>query len=322
MPDTEGRLNPVVGHRRAQLLAKATMGTAAMVTLYALDRMQDDDDEKKKFAIYAAGPGDMAKRHQMEETGWRPYSIRIGKHYFDYRLTPFAVPFAIVGYVRDAERWKKMDEATILSRMAYATLKSGSAVFEMSFLSGVNQLVDMLQRETPDSAAKALKSYIGRNAGSLVPALFKQLDRTFDTQIHDNATIKEALLREVPIASHLVKPKLNLLGEPVLQTAGPTSIFFNKERSNPVWKLIVDNEAWISTPAKNTKIGYGDQQRAMTEDEYYEYIQESGRIIRERLEQRLPDLQKMSKERVGRIIDDITEVARERVKNQIWRKNR
>jgi hypothetical protein len=315
MKDGSGDLQPITGHRRAQLLAKATMGTAAMVTAYLLDKSQDDDDDKKKFAIYGAGPGSTTKRYQMEETGWKPYSIKLGKHYFDYRLTPFAVPFAIVGNIRDAERWRKMDEKSLLTRTAYAALKSAGTIFDMSFLSGMNQIVDMTQKDSPDSAAAALKSYLTRNASTVVPALFKQIDRTFDANIHDNSTIQEGLLREVPIASHSVKPKLNLLGQPVKQTASPLSIFFSKERSDPVWKLIVDKEAWISNPDKDTKI----RNDIMNEDEYYNYVKESGEIIREKIQQRLPQLQAMNKERAGNIIDDITQNARERIKNKITR---
>jgi hypothetical protein len=316
MKNESGDLQAITGHRRAQLLAKATMGTAAMAAAYILDRMGgDDDDDKKKFAIYGAGPGSSSKRFQLEETGWKPYTIKLGKHYFDYRLTPFAVPFAIIGNVRDAERWRKMDEKSILIRASYAVLKSASTINDMSFLSGVNQLIEMVQRDSPDSAYSALKSYGARNASTVIPALFKQIDRTFDENIRDNSTIQEALLREVPIASHLVKPKLNLLGEPVAQTAGPTSIFFSKERSNPVWKLIVDKEAWISKPATDTKIG----DSIMDEDEYYQYVKESGEIIREQIGRQLPRLQELNKERAGKIIDDITQNARDRIKYKITR---
>lgn len=318
MKNESGDLQAITGHRRAQLLAKATMGTVAMTTLYLLDRMGDDDDDKKKIAIYGRGPSDTSRRYQLEETGWKPYTIRIGKHYFDYRLTPLAVPFAIVGNMRDAERWKKMDQKSIQSRAAFAVLMSSSTIFDMSFLSGVNQLVTMLQRDSVDSAAAGVRSYISRTAGTLIPALLKQIDRTFDENIRDNSTIQEALLREVPIASHYVKPKINLLGEPVRQTAGYLSILGSTERSDPVWRLVVDKEAWISKPATDTKVG----DSVMTEDEYYQYVKESGEIIRERIEDQLPRLQKLDKEIVGKIIDDITQTARNRIKYKIRNERR
>jgi hypothetical protein len=82
----------------------------------------------------------------------------------------------------------------------------------------------------------------------------------------------------------------------------------------------VDKEAFISKPATSTQIGFGKNKRVMTEDEYYDYVKDSGALIREQLERRLPQLQGMTKERAEKIIDDITQNARERVKNQIQRK--
>jgi hypothetical protein len=320
--NSKGVLEPITGHRRTQLVAKAIMGTALMTATYMLDAMGGDDDKKRLFQITGAGSGNFNKDNQMKETGWRPWSFKIKNGpWIDYRLTPLAIGFAIIGSLRDAQRYKKMDEKTIWDRFSYALLKSTDVVFNMSFLSGINQVLSLIAPGSPEGSGKKLSSYLTRIGSSIaVPAILKQLDRTFDDSVRDNATIAEGLMREVPIVSHSVRPKLNLLGEPVKQTASPTSIFFSKENSDPVWRLIVDKEAFISKPATSTEIGFRENKRPMNEDEYYDYVKDSGVLIREQLERRLPQLQGMTKERAGKVIDDITQNARERVKNQIQRK--
>ena len=317
--NSKGVLEPITGHRRAQLVAKATMGTVLMTAVYMLDAMGGDDDKDKLFRITGAGTGDFNKDNQLKETGWRPWSFKIRNGpWIDYRLTPLAIGFAIMGSLRDAQRYKKMDEKTIWDRFSYAMLKSASVIFNMSFLSGINQVMALLDPGSPEGSGKKLLSYLTRIGSSIaIPAILKQLDRTFDDSVRDNATIAEGLMREVPIVSHDVKPKLNLLGEPIKQTTGPVSIFFSKENSDPVWRLIVDKEAFISKPSTSTKIDFGKNERIMTEDEYYQYVQESGKIIRERIDRRLSQLQIMTKERAGKIIDDIVQDARRQVKLKI-----
>jgi hypothetical protein len=320
MKDEHGKLNKTYGHLRAQALAKAAIGTIAMETLYIISKIQDadgDDDKDHWFDYYGAGPGNTGKQFQLEETGWKPYSIKLGKTYIDYRLTPLAVPLAIIGNIRDAERWKKYDERSILSRASYAVLKSASTIFDMSFLSGINQIVESLQRDSVDGSKRVVKGYISRTAGTLMPSILKQIDRLFDDKIRDNSTIEEGLLREIPVVSHWVKPKLNLLGEPVEQTSSPTSIFFSKERSDPVWKLIVDKEAFISTPDRDPE--------KMDEDGYYRYVRDSGKLIKEKIERNLNWLQKQENEKVRDVIRDYVRNSRGIIKNRIqregWKKN-
>jgi len=331
MKDSSGVSQPITGHRRAQLLAKATMGTAAMVAAYALDKIGGDDDEGNKlFEITGAGTGDFNKDNQMKETGWRPWSIRIrGGSYWDYRLSPMAIGFAIIGSMRDAERYKKLTEVDLQSRLAYAMLNSGSVIYNMSFLSGVDQVAKLIEVGSPESSKRKAYAYLERLGSSVaVPALLKQIDRTFDPNVHDNSTIMEGVLREIPIASRLARPKLNMLGEPIKQTTGPVSIFFSKSMSDPVWKLIVDKEAFISKPSTSTELKYFDQATCkqvvsrMTEDEYYRYVEESGKAIRQQIERSLTFLQGAKQDIVEKRIDGFVQIARNRVKNQITRDRR
>ncbi len=315
-----GRRN-IVGHERAQLLAKSFIGTTAMVAAYALDRLQggDDDDDQGWFAIYGSGAGSSAKNNQMRERGWRPWSIRIGRAYYDYRLTPIAIPFGIIGSIRDAERWRKMDEQSIQLRTAFATLRALSVINDMSFMAGLTEFVEMMNVDSAEQANKMARSFFARQTiGAITPNLFKQLDRTFDPLVRDNATIMDALLREIPIVSRLGSPKLNVLGEPIKQTTGPLSLVIAHGKDDPVWNLIVANEAWISVPSKTQHIG----KRLMTETEYYSFIKYRGEILREKIERNLSRFEGRDKEWVNKRIDDYTRDAAESAKRRVKRESR
>jgi hypothetical protein len=315
-----GRRN-IVGHERAQLLARSFIGTTAMVAAYALDRLQggDDDDDQGWFAIYGSGAGSSAKNNQMRERGWRPWSIRIGRTYYDYRLTPIAIPFGIIGSIRDAERWRKMDEQSIQMRTAFATLRALSVINDMSFMAGLTEFVEMMNVDSAEQANKMARSFFARQTiGAITPNLFKQLDRTFDLSVRDNATIMDALLREIPIASRLGSPKLNVLGEPIKQTTGPLSLVITHVKDAPVWNLIVANEAWISVPSKTQYIG----KRVMTETEYYSFIKYRGEILREKIERNLSRFEGRDKEWVNKRIDDYTRDAAESAKQRVKRESR
>jgi hypothetical protein len=319
-----GGKRAIVGHERAQLLAKATIGTVAMVSTYLLDRLNsgDDDDDKGWFAIYGKGTGDYNKDNQMREQGWIPWSVRFGKRYIDYRLTPFAIPFGIIGSVRDAERWRKMDEKSLVMRLSFAAFRSLSVITDMSFMSGLMAFSQGMDVQSPERAMKVFQSIISRHVvGAAMPNFFKQLSRTFDPNLRDNDTIQEALLREIPIASWWGKPKLNVLGESIPQRIGPVSLVISHAKEDPVWNLIVNNEAWIGDPKGKQSIGKGKNKRQMTDNEYYRFIQYRGEKLRARIEKNLYRLKGMNKERVGKLIDDYTSDAAESAKSRIRREH-
>ena len=315
-----GEQRQIVGHERAQRKAKAFLGTAAMIAAYALDVLNDDDDEeKKKFAIYGSGTGSSAKNNQLRELGWKPWSVKVGKYYFDYRLTPLAIPFGIIGSIRDALRWRKLDEKSISARMAFGILRSLSVIQDMSFLSGMNQFMNLINVDSPEKAERNARTFITRSTvGVVVPNIFKQLDRTFDPVLRDNSTFIEAIMREIPVASRGVDPRLNVLGETIPQQTGPVSLVFSPAREDPLWRLIAKNEAWISVPEKTQHLG----KRIMTEDEFYRFIKYRGERLRARIERRMTYLEGLSKEKFNDRIDDYTRDATKQAKNRIRRENR
>ena len=125
-------------------------------------------------------------------------------------------------------------------------------------------------------------------------------------------------MREVPIASRGIEPRLNVLGEPIPQTTGPVSLIFSPAKDDPLWRLLIKNEAWISVPSKTQHIG----KRIMTEDEFYKFIKYRGERLRAKIEKSMTYLKGLNKEKFNDRIDRFTRDATKYAKNRIRREKK
>lgn len=279
---------PVDEAFRTQLV-KATLGTTAMAAVGVLD-------SSGAIEITAKGPSDSDERNQLKNAGWKAYSVKVGDTWYSYQYTPLNLAFAVVGHYRDALRYNKLGEKDVQTRLAYAMLKSGGSVFEMSFLSGVSDFIETIQGAR--ASTKSAGQIFSRTATSVViPNLVKQLDRLFDPTVYDAGSVQEALVRETPVARGTLRPMLNVLGERIKYD---NNRFFAFEKQDPVWRFIVDKQAWIPVPSKTSKIG----NRPITPEEYYELIEKSGPKIRASLEQDLDTLKVLPAEKAQEVVTD------------------
>lgn len=266
---------------RAQLV-KATLGTTAMAAVALLDA-------NDQIQVTAKGPDNPEERKQLQNAGWKPYSVKIGDTYYSYQYTPMNLGLAMIGHYRDAIRYNKLSEKDLTTRLAYGMLKSGSTIFDMSFLSSVSDFIESVSGNT--SSTKGASRIFSRTASSvLIPNLVKQIDKLFDPMLYQADTIAESLVRETPVARSLtMKPMLNVLGEPIKPSSNR---FFTSATDDPVWKFITDKQAWVSTPSKTSKV----RDKPITPEQYYRLIEESGPMIREYIQDNLSSLNDMSGE--------------------------
>lgn len=286
-------------------LVKATLGTAAMAAVGVLDAAG-------KIQVTAKGPADDDERNQLKNAGWKAYSVRIGDTWYSYQYTPLNLGFAIVGHYRDALRYNKLGEKDVQTRLAYAMLKAGGSVFEMSFLSGVSDFIETIQGAR--ASTKAASRILSRTATSVIlPNLVKQLDRLFDPTIYQADSVQESLVRETPVARRALRPMLNVLGEKIQYD---NNRFFASEKSDPVWRFIVEKQAWIPVPSKTSKIG----NRPITPEEYYDLIEKSGPKIRASLEQDLDALKALPAQQAQEVVSERAISIRKSVKAGLTRK--
>jgi hypothetical protein len=135
----------------------------------------------------------------------------------------------------------------------------------------------------PEKVKEKLYKSLGKTTTSFIPNLFKQIDKIYDPTIYDSKSIKASILKEIPIVKELsdLKPKLNGFGQPSEKTG---TRFYNKVTNDPVWLLMAKYELFTPGISPNTKNIYGV---LMTQEEFYDYTKEAGRIAYENIKNNL-----------------------------------
>jgi predicted transglutaminase-like cysteine proteinase len=302
---------------RQKELIKATLGTIGMAALWALS----DDDE---IEITADGTGDTKKNYQLQETGWRPYSIRIGDKWYSYQNTPLQIPFATIGFAKDAQKYK--GEKDIESKVSLSMLGGSKYIMDMNFLSSLSGFFSAFSKDNPNGGQNfmdKLEKEAGRTGKSfVVPNLFTQSSRAiqeiYEMPMKRANGVMDEITRDMPFFRDNLNNMYNTLGDPVI--ADQTRKFFpfkvKSDENNKVWDLIVDNQAYIGSPSRNTIIydSKTDSERNMTDEEYNDYSIKSGQLIKKMILEEFDDLKKMSKREVQDRIKKIVNESRTEIK--------
>lgn len=286
--------------------ARATLGTLGLSAIWALTQAHKDDDDPA-FDLTAKGPDSPADREGLKETGWKPYSVKVGNRWVSYMQTPIAPGLAWIGSLRDAQRLKKWTDMEDWSRFAYAGKAIGPALMSQSFVSGLRDFLQDVSDDYVDPNGPKFK-FASRSAGTLVPAAVKAIDRALDPTIYDSQRFPQALLRDIPIArSSQLQPALNALGEPVRP---PDNFLYNLENPDPLWAMLAAKQAFPGKPSLAGTV-HG---RPIQPEELYDLVAASGPAIRRRLEVRLPAFAAMPPEMVQKRVDEITREERANAK--------
>ena len=313
---------------------KGVMGTAAMVALYAMTA--SDGDDEPFLEITADGTGNLKKNYELGETGWKQYSFKLRgtNTWFSYQNTPLAIPFAVIGYIRDSAKYKGEE----VSEEKLGMILSGVIhyITDMSFMSGLSDFFEILSSKDIGSTAEKIGMFANRTVKTaVVPNLFTQVSRgvqeIVDSPMKRGDGLFGQYIRDIPMLRDTQGTMYNALGEPIVTE---TLYKFNpiltrltsesdqeKKETYKVWNLIVENEAYIGAPSKATKI-YDPKQgieRKFTEEEYQKFALKSGQNTRQMLLNYYASLAAMKdKKQVQKRITDIKEQARERAKSEMF----
>ena len=301
--------DPLTARQRGKAVARGALGTVAMAYFATL---------ATEGNLSGNGPKDYKKRQQLKDAGWRENAIKIGDTWYPYQnWGPMAIPMTLVGNYFDAQKYGNMSEDDLFSRAGLAAFGSVSSIVDMSFLSGVGDLFTAISN--PDQAESYLKNFIAQQASSPVPNLFKQTARYFDPTVYETKTIKEKIYSNLRITSGL-KPKLNVFGQPIVGEA-LTQLQPVKETSDQLIRYLAEQQIYITVPSKATKVrnAAGDKVE-MTEDQYYEYVKQSGQKMHQVLSERLEYIKLLEPDRREKYIDDTVSRIREEVKYTFYGK--
>ena len=192
---------------RVQAEFKGQLATVAASTTAFLMYMQSNAE-----IITGRGPDDKARNEIWQQSGKRPYSIKVGDTWVSYqRLDPIATVMGLIADLVHADDYNEFDEGEVQKFLATVSLAFINNVTNKSYVKGLDTLVQAFR----DPVANVGK--IGQNvAGGFVPTLLSQSMNAGDERILREARgMLDAMLKKTPIAEGTLPAKRNFLGEAV-----------------------------------------------------------------------------------------------------------
>lgn len=237
----------------------------------------------KEGIITGAAPKDRVERENLEATGWKPYHIKLGGLYLNYRgIEPLASFLAGV-----ADFAKFGEDNTEANQDEKALKLMGSAVknfFNQPFLQGLKDVFDFI--ENPEGFQG--RARFAQLAASVVPSGVGVIARATNPIRRNPEGILEAMAARTPILQDRVRPKLTRWGEPIVNT----SWFFGLldeplPASDPVEAKLRDLGLTKVIGFPSDRVGHGKGAVKMNKDEYNELLQLRGKAMRETVQKLL-----------------------------------
>lgn len=264
-------VRPVVAKRlKDQQLGRFYLGLMVTAGAYGL-----------KENISGGGPTNTSEKSNLEATGWRPYSIKIGNTWVPYLyFGPLSGILGAVGSINDAVKYGSPSKA-IGEKIANGIVGFSQSNLSQSFLSGVSDLMDVMKgRKDPYKWARDL------GVGAIpFPAFVSQTADLFNRDVKDVQTFQDALRKKFAF-SYGLKPRLNALGEStksdVLYGISPSG------QKDNIQKKLDDRGLYVTIPTMTTKLG----DESMTRDQLYEYTKRRGELIKKNIDRILSEVDK------------------------------
>jgi len=212
--------------------------------------------------ITGSGPKNQNERETLLRSGWRPYAFKIGDTYYPYgRLEPIG---SVVGMAADFAEAKGLEKPSqVASKIAQSISKN---LTSKTFMQGFSSLNDAIS--DPDRyGQKFLKSF----AGTLIPNIVATTAKAIDPYQRITEGPLQAMQARIPGASLSLPPKRDVLGREVKQQG---LLPIGTKSKEFIDQELVRVKAWIGDLDK----------KDMTAQQFDEYAQRVGQVLRPRLE--------------------------------------
>jgi len=303
---------------RKELMIKATIGTTAAIAAFVLSGIGGDDEEEPFFQITADGYNDYKKNKELELTGWRPYSIKVGNRWISYKLTPMAAILAGVGALRDRERYgkEKLTE-NALNYVVAPMQEFVSTVAETSFLGSAETFLSGVLGATKGDKGQKLVEWASKTGGAAVPILGTNLYQQMAERVYDALEVSDKeyrgadgaigifakMLRNVPVIRDEFQNAVNGLGEELPPQTG--GVIFSKKEEGPhakLWQLLADKKATTGRPDRRgaAYIDINGNEKAMNDEQFYFFAKTRGEYIRTLMENQYHRLKDMDEKEFGK----------------------
>lgn len=251
------------GARADMALAKISLGS--MVMAASADYALSGD-------ITGAGPKNPQMRNILRTTGWQPYSIRVGDKYLSYnRLDPIG---ALIGLSADiAEINGQIEEVDAFDLATASVAAIFNNLTSKTYLSGVAEFFNAASSisSDPGSENKAIRRWLQRFAGSVIPSGVAAVERTFSPELSATYGIIDKIKSRLPGYSEDLPPRRNIFGEPIVLQGGlgpdiMSPIYTSFDKKDPIADEIVDQQTLLRMPRRVIN------QQELTPEQYDRYI--------------------------------------------------
>lgn len=292
---------------RDQQVGRMVLGTAVSGAAVAL---------AGQGRVSGVGPTNVAERSQLEKTGWRPNSIKIGDTWVPYTYWgPLAGIFSMAGNVYDKTHYDQAPNKDIYSLISKGIIGWTQTELDQSFLKGTADLFDVVA-----GGADPHKYLTNLIAGTIpIPSLITQTEQMVGNPDTTTAnTISEKIMQKLGLTGDL-EPNLDAMG----QTQKSDFIYGispSKETNDPVYKFLVNNNLIVSKPNQNTSYSVpgSKEKRKFSGKEYTRYTKESGQEIYDAVKNQMGWIQTLPQEQQKKELQNIVDDIRTRVRNGIY----
>jgi hypothetical protein len=256
---------PVMASYRANIaaggaregLARAQVGLGTGVMLATIDSVLSG-------TLTGSGPPERSQRGAMMDTGWLPYSMKVGDRWVQYnRLetvgSSMAMAADVVETMKAYNTAMNADDPDMGNLAAATVLAVAQDVTSKTYLQGVANIFEMMANPKTEGMAKA-RSF----AGSIVPAGVASIDRITDPYQRSVYSILDAIKARTPGLSESLPPVRSVWGEPLQHDSGMGKAYdllspfpTRAPTDSPIDKEIVRLGANVNLPAAKVSFGQG-----------------------------------------------------------------
>ncbi len=288
------------GVARDEALARVTLGTGLSAWMVY---------EAANGRLTGAGPSDPREREALLNSGWQPYSVRIGDRWVSYqRFDPFsmligaAADFAELGRFTTEEEGDRFASAigvAIARNITSRTWLSGLSDFFNALSDPERHGERFFQRLASSFVVPAISAHA---AGALDPNLRStetpgtEGGDLLDSFVDEMRGVLNAVRARLPIVSHSLDVRLNVWGEPIRRGSGegtvtPGSAVYDflspvvstRQSDSPMLREFARLRAPVSRPQRSITINR--ERVRLTPEQYQAYIELSGQPARRYFEE-------------------------------------
>jgi hypothetical protein len=223
--------------------------------------------------LTGGGPVDYRKAETLRATGWEPYSFKIGNSYVSYRrFEPVGLAASLVADTIHSAMTGDSEVVT-QSKADTAIHHILRSVDDFPMLGTVGNLLQSIH----DPTSGVARSFVNREAGSLIPSALANIAETGDPTVRRPATAAQAIESRVPGMTQAAPAIVDVTGRtvqrPINNLGGANPFPSTTARRDPVTDELA--RLGISTPQAPKQIG----KVALTDAEKQQLMQQEGQEL-------------------------------------------